>query len=194
MMLTGFFVNGPYALITTAVSADLGTHESLQGNSKALATVTAIIDGMGSVGAAIGPVMTGYISDVGGFDLVFAMLYFSAIAAGMLIIKLAAKEVGGALGGGPAGGPPPAPLPAKSASQDCCGAVGCVGKSPAISCGCATPDAPPAPPTCLLRSSKHCGGACSGQSGAHRASSCTTAAPSPDTAALEHTAYSGGGS
>lgn len=30
MMVSGFFVNGPYALITTAVSADLGTHESLQ--------------------------------------------------------------------------------------------------------------------------------------------------------------------
>lgn len=31
MMIAGFFVNGPYALITTAVSADLGTHESLAG-------------------------------------------------------------------------------------------------------------------------------------------------------------------
>lgn len=31
MMMSGFFVNGPYALITTAVSADLGTHESLAG-------------------------------------------------------------------------------------------------------------------------------------------------------------------
>ena len=30
MMMGGFFVNGPYALITTAVSADLGTHESVQ--------------------------------------------------------------------------------------------------------------------------------------------------------------------
>ena len=30
MMLSGFCVNGPYALITTAVSADLGTHDSLQ--------------------------------------------------------------------------------------------------------------------------------------------------------------------
>lgn len=132
MMAAGFFVNGPYALITTAVSADLGTHESLAGgwglgwclrgrlgrgagvdtaglggpllarcacarwrlvlpstcrrrphrghpcslrlltrtslstaslgNERALATVTAIIDGMGSIGAAIGPMMTGYIS------------------------------------------------------------------------------------------------------------------------------------
>ena len=46
----GFFVNGPYALITTAVSANLGTHSSIRGSSKALATVTAIIDGTGSVG------------------------------------------------------------------------------------------------------------------------------------------------
>lgn len=49
-MVCGFFVNGPYALITTAVSADLGTHEVLKGNSKALSTVTAIIDGTGSIG------------------------------------------------------------------------------------------------------------------------------------------------
>lgn len=49
-MVCGFFVNGPYALITTAVSADLGTHEILKGNSKALSTVTAIIDGTGSIG------------------------------------------------------------------------------------------------------------------------------------------------
>ena len=31
MMLAGLLVTGPYALITTAVSADLGTHHSLQG-------------------------------------------------------------------------------------------------------------------------------------------------------------------
>ena len=51
--VVGFLVNGPYALITTAVSAELGTHHSLEGNSKALATVTAIIDGTGSVGMLI---------------------------------------------------------------------------------------------------------------------------------------------
>ena len=41
--------SGPYALITSAVSAQLGTHEKLKG-SKALATVSAIINGTGSVG------------------------------------------------------------------------------------------------------------------------------------------------
>jgi len=50
LLLVGLLVNGPYALITTSVSAELGTHSSLEGNSKALATVTAIIDGTGSIG------------------------------------------------------------------------------------------------------------------------------------------------
>ncbi|GAB4813197.1 hypothetical protein N2152v2_000243 [Parachlorella kessleri] len=94
MMIAGFFVNGPYALITTAVSADLGTHESLAGNEKALATVTAIIDGMGSLGAALGPTLTGYISSLpGGFDNVFLMLGFSALCAGLLLTKLVIQDV-----------------------------------------------------------------------------------------------------
>lgn len=94
MMTAGFFVNGPYALITTAVSADLGTHQSLAGNEKALATVTAIIDGMGSIGAAIGPLITGYISELpGGFDNVFLMLYGAAASAGLLLTGLVFKEV-----------------------------------------------------------------------------------------------------
>lgn len=94
MMAAGFFVNGPYALITTAVSADLGTHSSLAGNEKALATVTAIIDGMGSIGAAIGPVATGYISQLpGGFDNVFYMLYGAASCAGLLLTRLVIREL-----------------------------------------------------------------------------------------------------
>ncbi|KAF0025997.1 hypothetical protein F2P81_020734 [Scophthalmus maximus] len=48
LLVCGGLVNGPYALITTAVSADLGTHKSLKGNARALSTVTAIIDGTGS--------------------------------------------------------------------------------------------------------------------------------------------------
>ena len=59
LLLVGLLVNGPYALITTAVSAELGTHPSLRGSSKALATVTSIIDGTGSIGAAVGPLLAG---------------------------------------------------------------------------------------------------------------------------------------
>ncbi|KVI10061.1 putative glycerol-3-phosphate transporter 1 [Cynara cardunculus var. scolymus] len=92
MLATGMFVNGPYALITTAVSADLGTHQSLRGNSKALATVTAIIDGTGSIGAAIGPVLTGYIS-TSSWSAVFTMLMVSAFVAGLFLTKLVVAEV-----------------------------------------------------------------------------------------------------
>ncbi|CAD5163865.1 putative glycerol-3-phosphate transporter 1 [Musa acuminata AAA Group] len=92
MFVTGMFVNGPYALITTAVSADLGTHSSLNGNSRALATVTAIIDGTGSVGAAIGPLLTGYIS-AKSWSAVFTMLMSAALVAGLLLMKLVVAEV-----------------------------------------------------------------------------------------------------
>ncbi|CAA0823103.1 Putative glycerol-3-phosphate transporter 4 [Striga hermonthica] len=92
MMIAGLFVNGPYALITTAVSADLGTHRSLKGDSRALATVTAIIDGTGSVGAALGPLLTGFLSSKG-WDEVFSMLIIGAFAAGLLLTHLVIAEI-----------------------------------------------------------------------------------------------------
>lgn len=92
MVITGIFVNAPYALITTAVSADLGTHRSLKGNSRALATVTAIIDGTGSIGAAVGPLLTGYIS-ANSWSAVFTMLMGSALVAGLLLTRLVMAEV-----------------------------------------------------------------------------------------------------
>lgn len=92
MMIAGLFVNGPYALITTAVSADLGTHSSLRGDARALATVTAIIDGTGSVGAALGPLLTGFLS-TRGWDAVFVMLMVGALVAGLLLSRLVITEL-----------------------------------------------------------------------------------------------------
>jgi sugar phosphate permease len=92
MMVTGMLINGPYALITTAVSADLGTHKSIRENGRALATVTAIIDGTGSVGAAIGPLLTGYISSRG-WDAVFKMLMVAAFFSGILLTRLIIAEL-----------------------------------------------------------------------------------------------------
>uniref|UniRef100_A0A672VAD5 Glucose-6-phosphate exchanger SLC37A2 n=1 Tax=Strigops habroptila TaxID=2489341 RepID=A0A672VAD5_STRHB len=89
LIVCGALVNGPYALITTAVSADLGTHESLKGNAKALSTVTAIIDGTGSIGAALGPLLAGLISPTG-WNNVFYML----IAADVLACLVGPSSVG----------------------------------------------------------------------------------------------------
>ncbi|KAK8954878.1 putative glycerol-3-phosphate transporter 5 [Platanthera zijinensis] len=91
MFLSGFFVNGPYSLITTAVAADLGTQDLIRGNTRALATITAIIDGTGSIGAALGPLLTGYISTTG-WNNVFIMLIFSNLFAIMCLIQLVKAE------------------------------------------------------------------------------------------------------
>ncbi|CAG9861625.1 unnamed protein product [Phyllotreta striolata] len=91
LVIVGLLVNGPYALITTAVSAELGTHRSLEGNSKALATVTAIIDGTGSIGAAVGPLMAGFVTTYG-WQNVFVMLMISDILALFLLVRLVKLE------------------------------------------------------------------------------------------------------
>ncbi|KFO30126.1 Sugar phosphate exchanger 3 [Fukomys damarensis] len=54
MTVTGFFIGGPSNMISSAISADLGRQELIQGSSEALATVTGIVDGTGSIGAAVG--------------------------------------------------------------------------------------------------------------------------------------------
>ncbi|XP_047226651.1 glucose-6-phosphate exchanger SLC37A1 [Girardinichthys multiradiatus] len=92
LLVCGGLVNGPYALITTAVSADLGTHKSLKGNARALSTVTAIIDGTGSVGAALGPLLAGLLS-AGGWDRVFYMLMTADFLALLLLLRLVTKEL-----------------------------------------------------------------------------------------------------
>ncbi|XP_018405091.1 PREDICTED: glucose-6-phosphate exchanger SLC37A2 isoform X2 [Cyphomyrmex costatus] len=86
LLIGGLLVNGPYALITTAVSTELGTHPSLGENSKALATVTAIIDGTGSIGAAVGPLLAGLVSRWGGWHNVFYMLMCADLFA--LLVSL----------------------------------------------------------------------------------------------------------
>lgn len=92
LLVCGGLVNGPYALITTAVSADLGTHKSLKGNARALSTVTAIIDGTGSVGAALGPLLAGLLS-AGGWDQVFYMLMTADFLALLLLLRLVTQEL-----------------------------------------------------------------------------------------------------
>ena len=53
---SGFFIGGPSNMISSAISADLGRQPALRGRLDALATVTGIVDGTGSIGAAGGQV------------------------------------------------------------------------------------------------------------------------------------------
>ena len=90
--LAGFFIGGPANIISSAISADLGKHKSLIGNTIALSTVAGIIDGTGSFGAAICQYIVSLLIDVS-HDLVFIILTILLFASALLISKLTMKEI-----------------------------------------------------------------------------------------------------
>ena len=65
LCLMGCLVGGPNNIITSAVAADLADDPSIKGNNKALGTVTGIINGSGSVTAAIGQLAIPVLYDMG---------------------------------------------------------------------------------------------------------------------------------
>lgn len=93
LFVTGLLVNAPYALITTAVSAQLGMHESVRGSARALSTVTAIIDGTGSFGSAVGPLATGLLHTSDNWLVVFWFLIASQFCAILLLSRLIINEL-----------------------------------------------------------------------------------------------------
>lgn len=92
LFLTGLLVNGPYSLITTAVSAELGQHPSLRGSAKALSTVTAIIDGTGSLGTTASFIV-GPLSANDHWSNVIYLLMAADVCAMILLIRLVRNEV-----------------------------------------------------------------------------------------------------
>ncbi|CAH3041418.1 unnamed protein product [Porites evermanni] len=85
MCVTGFWIGGPANLISSAISADLGRQSALSADSEALATVTGIVDGTGSVGAAIGQFLVPEINTHSGWKPVF---YFLMVMAFMSFVCL----------------------------------------------------------------------------------------------------------
>jgi sugar phosphate permease len=64
----GCLVGGPNNIITSAVAADLSEDPSIKGNSKAVGTVTGIINGSGSVTAALGQLVIPILYGMGQHD------------------------------------------------------------------------------------------------------------------------------
>ncbi|XP_041111428.1 sugar phosphate exchanger 3 [Polyodon spathula] len=83
MAITGFFIGGPSNMISSAISADLGRQEELQGSQEALATVTGIVDGTGSVGAAAGQYLVSLIESK--LDWMSVFYFFIVMTGGSLI-------------------------------------------------------------------------------------------------------------
>lgn len=86
----GCLVGGPNNIITSAVAADLADDPSIKGNNKALGTVTGIINGSGSVTAALGqlaiPVFYKMgIADGVGYKYVWFFLIFCTLTGTALM-------------------------------------------------------------------------------------------------------------
>lgn len=71
MGLAGFFINGAVNLISAAVAADLGRQEAVRQSAEALSTVYGIVEGTGSVAAAVGQVVIPVLEDWLGWESIF---------------------------------------------------------------------------------------------------------------------------
>ncbi|KAB1276702.1 Sugar phosphate exchanger 3 [Camelus dromedarius] len=97
MAVTGFFIGGPSNMISSAISADLGRQELIQGSSEALATVTGIVDGTGSIGAAVGQYLVSLIQDNLGWIWVFYFFILMTSCTVLFISPLIVREIGSLL-------------------------------------------------------------------------------------------------
>ncbi|XP_063785014.1 sugar phosphate exchanger 3 [Pseudophryne corroboree] len=93
MSITGFFIGGPSNMISSAISADLGRQEMVRGSSEALATVTGIVDGTGSVGAALGQVLVSVIQGALNWMWVFYFFILMTLMSLVFIIPLIVREI-----------------------------------------------------------------------------------------------------
>jgi sugar phosphate permease len=64
----------PNNIITSAVAADLASHPTVLGNNKSLGTVTGLINGCGSITAAIGLLAVGPLQEHYGWSSVWVFL------------------------------------------------------------------------------------------------------------------------
>ncbi|XP_013392558.1 sugar phosphate exchanger 3 [Lingula anatina] len=93
MGVTGFFIGGPANLISSAISADLGRQGPVQGNKEALATVAGIVDGTGSVGAAIGQILVPVIQVHTSWQWVFYFFIVMTALTVVCILPLLKNEI-----------------------------------------------------------------------------------------------------
>jgi OPA family glycerol-3-phosphate transporter-like MFS transporter 3 len=77
MSIVGFFVGGAANMISATITADLGQQGPIQGNKEGLSTVTGIVDGTGSIGAALGQIFVPLIQN--SFNWFYVFYFFIAL-------------------------------------------------------------------------------------------------------------------
>ncbi|XP_038062236.1 sugar phosphate exchanger 3-like [Patiria miniata] len=93
LTLVGIFVNGVAHVISSVVAADLGQQDAIRGCREALATVTGIIDGTGTMGAAVGQIIVPVLQMNYGWPSVFYFLAIISIIGTFFILPVFVKEL-----------------------------------------------------------------------------------------------------
>ena len=92
MSIVGFFVGGAANMISATITADLGKQGPIQGNKEGLSTVTGIVDGTGSVGAALGQLLVPLIQNSFNWFFVFYFFIFLCVLTNVCILPLVIRE------------------------------------------------------------------------------------------------------
>lgn len=81
LIAIGFMTYGPHVLIVASAPMDYGTR-------KAASSATGFIDGVGYIGAALTGILSGWLTDVWGWDAAFYLWIGASIVAGVLMLLL----------------------------------------------------------------------------------------------------------
>lgn len=93
LVCLGGLIGGVANIISAAVSADLGRQDSIRGDKEAMATVAGIIEGTGTMGAALGQVAVPYLSAAFGWRSVFYLLMVATSLTVVNILPIVVAEV-----------------------------------------------------------------------------------------------------
>uniref|UniRef100_A0A158PA97 MFS domain-containing protein n=1 Tax=Angiostrongylus cantonensis TaxID=6313 RepID=A0A158PA97_ANGCA len=85
MMMVGVTVSGPYNLIVSTISIDLGSQPDLASNEQAMSTVTGLLDGTGSIGSAVGQFFIPIMQKTYGWSYVFYLFMALVSVCGLLM-------------------------------------------------------------------------------------------------------------
>jgi OPA family glycerol-3-phosphate transporter-like MFS transporter 3 len=92
MFLFGFIVSGLNNIISASCAADIGKNQVLKASQRSQSTVAGIIDGSGSLGAAIGQIIIGIVVSKGGWDKFMLIISIDITLTIVPLLKIVVEE------------------------------------------------------------------------------------------------------
>ncbi|TNV80079.1 hypothetical protein FGO68_gene6337 [Halteria grandinella] len=94
IFVIGILMGGVLVIISGIASADLGKQNAVQNNQRSVGTVIGIMWGIGTLGAAIGQVIIGFIEQHFGWDAVFIFMAGMVLTSALPLLRSVKREIG----------------------------------------------------------------------------------------------------